>query len=387
LSHSISQLSHLDVLRHAHQRLAQHLKLTAQGYRCSTTQLLHLLLGLAASRDTLESVCSQLRNCPSAAAFRRSLNDHLQAKDLPALQTSLNLTLSAAVLASLRHCELEVAIDYHDQAYYGKSSQDDGLWVRAPAKAGTTRVYRVATAYVLLAGRRFTLAIKFVTAKDSHTDVLSFLLKRVKALKIKASCLYLDRGFATVEVVKLLRRRRQKAILACPLRGRRGGLKALCVGTKSYCTSYKFGGKKATVRVRVGLYRERVKKAKKGKAKVVWLAYLLVGIKVSARQARKRYRRRFGIESSYRCARQVRGWTTSANAVYRFLLLGLSFVLENIWLELRWEWARKAGRGRPRVKESHFRLRRLAEFILSALAALYGKVCHINRLSEGRASP
>jgi putative transposase len=387
LSHSISLLSHLDVLRHAHHRLAQHLKLTAEGYRCSTTQLLHLLLGLAASRDTLESVCSQLRNCPSAAAFRRYLNDHLQAKDLPALQTSLNLTLAAAVPASLRHSELEVAIDYHDHPYYGNSEQETGLWVRAKAKAGTTRVYRLATAYVILAGRRFTLALQFVTAKQTHPEVLDFLLKRVKALKIKASCLYLDRGFATVEVVKFLRRRRQKAILACPLRGRRGGLKALCVGAKSYGTSYDFGSKKAMVRVRVALYRERVKKPKKGKPKVVWLAYLLVGIKVSARQAKKRYRRRFGIESSYRCARQVRGWTTSQNASYRFLLLGLSFVLENIWLELRWQWARKPGRGRAKVKESHFRLRRLAEFILSALETLYGKVCHINRLSESRASP
>ena len=226
MSHSTSQLSHLDVLRHAEQRLAQHLKLKAGGYRCSTTQLLHLLLGLAASRDTLESVCSHLQDCPSPAAFRRYINEHLQAAELPALETDLNGTLAAAVPTCLPQGEVDLAIDYHDQAYYGKTEQRDGLWVRAAAKAGTTRVYRVATAYVLLGDRRFTLAVKFVTAKASHCEVLDFLLKRVKRLRIKVSCLYLDRGFATVEVVKLLRRRRLKAILASPLRGKRGGLKA-----------------------------------------------------------------------------------------------------------------------------------------------------------------
>ena len=387
MSHSVSELSHLDVLRHAKQRLAQHLKLKAEGYRCSTDQLLHLLLGVAASRDTLESLTATLQQVPTAAAFRYHLNDLLQATSLSCWQDSLNACLAAAVPACVRHGEPEIAIDYHDQPYYGKSEQDTGLWVRAPAKQGTTRVYRVATAYVLLGDRRFTLAIQFVTAKESHKEVLCFLLKRLKRLKIKASCLYLDRGFATVEVVKLLRRQRLKAILACPIRGAKSGLKALCVGRASYGTSYRFGGRQESVKVSVALYREVVKEPKKGRAKEQWLAYLLIGVQVSARQAKKRYRRRFGIESSYRCARKVRGWTTSQQAGYRFLLIGLSFVLMNVWLELRWEWARKPGRGRRRIQPSHFRLRRVAEFILSALDTLYIKVCHINRLSEGRASP
>lgn len=387
MSHSTSELSHVDVLRHAKQRLAPHLKFKAAGYRCSTDQLLHILLGVAAARDTCESVCTNLLHAPSPAAFRHYVNKQLPAENLLPLQADLNACLAAAVPACVGQGEPELAVDYHDQAYYGKSEQEAGLWVRAAAKAGTTRVYRVATAYVLLGGRRFTLAIKFVTAADSHSDVLGFLLKRVKALNIKVSCLYLDRGFATVGVVQLLRRRRLKAIIACPLRGQTGGLKALCVGRASYCTRYDFGGKQGKVRVAVALYRATVKKAKKGQPKAQWLAYLLIGVTRSARQAKKRYRRRFGIESSYRCARQVRGWTTSQKAVYRFLLIGLSFVLENIWLELRWEWARQPGRGRRRVKESHLRLRRVAGFILSALEAMYGKVCHINRLSEGRSSP
>jgi hypothetical protein len=32
----------------------------------------------------------------------------------------------------------------------------------------------------------------------------------------------------------------------------------------------------------------------------------------------------------------VRGWTTSPNPAYRFVLLALSFVLLIIWMHLRW---------------------------------------------------
>ena len=54
-----------------------------------------------------------------------------------------------------RHAQ-EVAIDYHDRPYYGKGTQAEGLWVRGHAKDGTTRFYRVATAYVVLNGLRLT---------------------------------------------------------------------------------------------------------------------------------------------------------------------------------------------------------------------------------------
>ncbi|MCA9045505.1 MAG: hypothetical protein KDA69_14360, partial [Planctomycetaceae bacterium] len=48
------------------------------------------------------------------------------------------------------------------------------------------------------------------------------------------------------------------------------------------------------------------------------------------------YKRRFSIESSYREAKQIRGWTTSHNGQWRRLLQVLSFMLRNLWLWLSW---------------------------------------------------
>jgi hypothetical protein len=58
---------------------------------------------------------------------------------------------------------------------------------------------------------------------------------------------------------------------------------------------------------------------------------------------RRRYRERFGIETSYRQKNQARGWTTSASAEYRLLLEGLALVLRQVWVYLTQQIARAQG--------------------------------------------
>lgn len=390
MKHHTPQLSDDDVLQQAKQQLMPHLQLKADGYVCTSEQLFDLLLGVAASRDTLESLCSHLPTAAGAATVRGYLNQQLRADDLPQLERAINQALAQTLPPSLCQSPQEVAVDYHDQPYYGKTAQETGLWVRAAAKAGTTRVYRVATAYVIRRGLRVTLAIKFVAPKQSHKLVLQFLLKRVKALQIKASLLYLDRGFAAVEVIKYLQRARQAAIIACPIRGKSGGVKALCRGRQSYLTQHRFGRRhphQAKVRVAICRSYTTAKRSHRRKKQGQWLVYILIRLEMSPKRVRQKYRRRFGIESSYRCSRKVRGWTTAKNAAYRFLLMGLSFFLLNVWIGLRWEWASKPQRGRRDLREGHFRLRRFARFIRQALETLYGRVSHIELLTQANASP
>ncbi len=379
------KLTERDVLEQARERLQPHLRFEADGYACNREQLIHLLLGVAATKNTLEAVCAELETSPCAATARSYLNEQLKGEELPKLERAVNEALAQALPPHLCLRAHEVAVDYHDQAYYGKTTQETGCWVRAEAKHGTTRVYRVATAYLILKGLRFTLALKFVTAEDDHGSVLKFLLRRLKALKIKAHTLYLDKGFASVRVIKFLHRVKQRAIIACPVRGKTGGVRALCVGRRSYVTEHTFsspthGRAKTTVAVcRAFTTATRTGRRKK---EAQWLVYILIACQMRPGQVRKKYRLRFGIETSYRCARRVRGWTTANNAAYRFLLIALSFFLLNVWIELRWLWARRPRRGRRYLAEAHFRLRRFAQFIVSALGTLYGSVGHIESLSQ-----
>lgn len=81
-------------------------------------------------------------------------------------------------------------------------------------------------------------------------------------------------------------------------------------------------------------------------------------------------RRSFGIESSYRCVRKARAWTTSRNPTLRFLLITPDFLLVNLWKELGWRFCQVI-RHRRRLDADRFKLQRLANFPNRAIEAIY----------------
>jgi IS4 transposase len=68
----------------------------------------------------------------------------------------------------------------------------------------------------------------------------------------------------------------------------------------------------------------------------------------------------------------VRGWTTSPNPAYRFVLIALAFVLLNVWIHLRWLFTQVPRRGHRWLDSQRFQLVRFAKFIMRALEQLYG---------------
>ncbi len=362
--------------------VGQFLPLEADGYACTTEQLLDVLLAVSAQKDTIEQVCSDLKIKVGAETIRGYFNSQLKVENLFELQKAINSALQTSLNADLKQQKLEVAIDFHDQSYYGKTTQAEGFWVGAEAKNGTTKVYRVATLYVIKNGNRLTLGIKFVVPDETIKETVEYLLKQLKQLEIEAKCLYLDRGFGSIEIARYLKEIKQTAIVACPIRGKTGGLKALCVGRKSYRTKHVFKSEKhGSEECEMVLFKAFSSSTKKGKKvrRAKWLAYILVGCdeKLSAKKVKERYRKRFGIEASYRCAKKVRGWTTSANAAYRFVLIGMSFLLTNIWQKLQEKWTRKVQVGRKSWNFEKFRLKRFVNFLRKAIENLYGLVSEI----------
>jgi putative transposase len=370
------KLTDQEVLEYARDSLQEHLPLQAEGYRCTTTDLLDVLLGVAASRDTIESVCADWIDTASAETMRGYLNEQLTVEGLPELERRLNAALGAEIPPRVWRQERDVAIDLHDRPYYGKIPQEEGLWARGKAKDGTTRFYRVSTAYVMLNGLRVTLAICFFLPGDTVVTVLDALLRRVRILGINVNRLFLDKGFAGIAVIEHLTQCGQSTLIACPIRGQTGGTRALCRGNKSYRTTHTFKNATKTFTAELAVCRAFTTANRTGRMKprATWLIFILIHLDWSPGQARKSYRRRFGIETSYRCAGRVRGWTTSPNPAYRFLLIGLSFFLLNVWLHLRWLFTQAPQQGRRRLAVKRFQLGRFAKFILRALEQNHGCV-------------
>ena len=375
--HHTPELSAPEVLQHTQELLEEKLPLKADGYKCTTDDLFKVLVGVAATRGTLDAVCVELGGTPDPPTVRGYFNEQLRVEDLPKLEAQLNAALAAEVPRPVRRQSQAGAIDFHDRPYYGRGEQAQELWVRGQAKDGTTRFYRVATAYLILNGLRVTLAIHFVLPDDDTVHVVDRLLHRVHAQGIRISCLLLDKGFESIAMMAYLTRRGQAALIACPIRGTTGGTRALCQGRKSYATAYTFQdkhGQAVTAPVLVCRVFPTARRTGRLHRQAEWVLFIELGLTLSPRYARHLYGHRFGIETSYRCAGQVRGWTTAKHPAYRFGLLALAFVLLTVWLHLRWLFTQVPRRGGRWLATHRFPLHRFVTFLRHALEARYGSV-------------
>jgi len=369
------------VLGQAKKTLERHLPLEADGYRVTSDTLYDILIGIAANRGTTESVCAELAGAPDPETIRHYFREQFTVDQLPELQSSINAGLAANWPKKLRRSgPLEVAFDFHDRPYYGKQAQAEALWVRGEAKDGTTRFYRVATAYAILHGQRVTLAIRFVLPGDQTVEAVRELRQTLLRRGLRIDVLYLDKGFSGVPVLKYLRRCQQPALIACPIRGKKGGSRALCRGRASYCTEYTFNeGQENEFTARMAVCRvfTTSRRTKRGKRRAEWLLFILIALDWTPERCRQRYRKRFGVETSYRLGNKLLGWTTSPNPAYRFVLIGLGFLLLNLWVHLCWLYTQVARQGRRALATFLFRQVRFLNFLKHALERIYGTVNRI----------
>jgi hypothetical protein len=376
-------LTDTEVLQAAQSGLEDHVALNAAGYACTSDDLYKVLLGASVEQTTIEAACAELVDTPGGNTVRNYLNEQLRGEELSELEEHLNQALAANLPERLKRKPRVVALDMHDRPYYGKQPQDEGLWVRGQSKAGTTRFYRLATAYVVLKGLRFTLAVHFVLPEDTTVEVVETLGARVLALAIPCQYWLLDRGFAGIDVQNYLAAHGIPAIIACPIRGKTGGTRALCRGRKSYRTQRTFVSKgdhkQRTAELAVCRPFTTAKRTKRLKRRATWQVFILIHLEMIPQQVCQVYR--FGIETSYRCINQVRGWTTFPNPVLRFLLMALPVYLVNVWVWLRWQFCQIPRRGRCRLDTSAFPLLRFAHFMRHALEEHYGIVRQITALA------
>jgi putative transposase len=375
------KLTDHDVRNRAVARLREHLPLSVSGYDCTTDMVLDVLIKAAVTRKTVEAVCNDLQNVSDSNTIRAYLNEQIKADDLADLERRVNIALVEGIPARVWSRAREVAFDLHDEPFYGHSPELLAYACRGEARDGTTRFYRVATAYVIVKHLRVILAVLFVRPEDELPEILASLIRRVRILGIPITRLMLDKGFCSIPVFWHIEASGWPAILACPIRGKAGGTKALCQGRASYRTQHTFRSARYgefTAEVVVVRTLTTHQRSKRGQRHLQWLIYVVFRCDdLSPRQVRRLYRRRFGIETSYRCMGQVRAWTTSRNPALRFLLIALGFILVNLWLELRWYFAQIPRRGGRTIDEGRFELQRMANFLSRAIEALYGVISFI----------
>lgn len=344
-----------------------------EGYKITTGMALNVMMKAAVERRSIDAVCSDLEEVVDGNTLREAVNRSLKIEDLRQHEAEFNAALAECIPAQMPRAGLEMAIDFHNEPFYGKTERMRDYTCRGEAHDGTTYFWRIASVYVIWRSVRITLALTYVLPKESTLSVVKRLLERRTVLGFRASVLYLDKGFCTTEVIQYLQESHESSVLACTVRGKADGdgTRTLCKGRKAYRTTHTFSdGTIADVAVVPTLKPD--KKTKKHRR--TWLVYVIIHLDWSAKKTQQRYRHRFGIESSYRQLGELRAHTNSRNVALRFFFLALALLLVNIWTYLRCRCTRLIGFGPFRLDVKVFRLPRFVAFLRRAIERAFGTI-------------
>jgi Transposase DDE domain len=369
-------LTSQDVHKFAEERLQKHVPFKCTGQKCTAPVLWNVLLWAAARLCSIAAVCRRWQGGLSDQA----VYDALEAQ-LPKRARGLEKNLNAALVHDLPRGVLKrarpVAIDYHEIPYHGEPLKHANELCRGKPKSGTTKFHAYATACIVAKGHRFTVAYTWVKRSEKQAVVIARLLERVRTLGLRIKYLLLDRAFFNVATMKYLQAERVPFVMPVVMRGRkpkRGraakGLRAFRqkgVGwyqhtMKSKSTEVSFS---VCVSYKTYLHHRTNKRCKK---KLIYAAW---GVGGAPRDLQERYRKRFGIETSYRQRREARIRTCTRDPKLRLFYVGISLLLRNVWVLLH---ARMFANGsdihpEPCLEKLRFAdmLEWLADFIKSVL--------------------
>ena len=307
------------------------------GWRCTANVVLAIVLRAAARSISPSAACHDLADGPSDQAVMTALEDGLP-KTLPVLERRLNDALVAYMPRCILRRAREVAIDWHLDPYYGQPYRSRNEIYYGQPKQGTSKFHAYASACIVEYGHRYTLALTWVRRHESNVTVLRRLLARIREIGLKIRCLLLDRAFFNVPVIAFLQQERLPFLMPVKFSGRRSKKRRKATGLRWirrqpagwYSHTMKSGKQQATFSVCVGYRRYRNRKdGKKRNQKLLFAAWKIGG---EPTDIRERYRKRFGIETSYRQRRQGRIYTCTRNPHLRLFFVALAFILRNVWV-------------------------------------------------------
>lgn len=360
-----------------------YLSLDLQNTRIRAEDIIAVLGYASVHRISMEAASQELKEAPSGNRLREVLAQALP--DRATLQRGLNTMLRAQTPRFVKKGKraYSIAIDLTLIPYHGECYEDEKEIVRSQPKSGTTHFHGYASVSIVHDNQRFVVALRFVEKGESMEKIVAWLLNRLKSMGISIKRAYFDKGFCSVPVLKTLKRRKIRFILPIPVRGKSGGVRKLFEASASHKTTYTFNSPKHG---ELEVAAVAVKKYSKGRYQrkgARWFAYAVAGLSqsVEPHQVFEMYRQRFGIETSYRQMNQVRARTTSRNPTIRLLLVGLAFILFNLYIANRQHCTICLKNPAKPFSKFWLTLRRLARMLAHAVENLFDLADVVSRRS------
>jgi hypothetical protein len=316
------------------------------GPTCTARVLISVLFFAAACQKTINYACKRLSRAPTSQAARIALLATLP--ESQRLELRFNEAFASQVPKTARKRSRPIAIDLTLIPYYGEPKTDKRELRGGEAKRGTTQFHAYATAYMVSHGERFTLAMSYVLRDEPLEDVVRRLVERVRKIGVRIRYLLLDREFFRRSVACYLTSAHCAFLMPVMRRGRRPKDPAKSKGVWKFFAWKKSGwstylmepdrrslrsgdAAKANVTICVACVNHAGRKGRHGRRALVYACWGL-RLSCSTDWVRQTYRKRFGIETSYRQMNQGRARTCSRDPVFRLLLVGIALLLRNVWV-------------------------------------------------------
>ena len=346
------------------------------GPRCTAVVVWSIVLRAAASCLSIYAACRDLANAPCDQAIRDALHDGLP-KTLPVLECRVNDALLFGMPRRMLRRAWDVAIDWHLVPYYGRPARSRNELCYNKPRQGTNKFHAYATACIVVAGHRYTVALTWVRRHESTVTVLRRLLLKIGEIGLKIRRVLLDRAFFGVPVIEFLQQEKLPFLMPVVIRGRKPKRGRRATGLRRirrqaagwYPHTMKNGARRIDVQICVG-YRSyyHAKKRRRRNQKLLFAAWGVFG---SPTDIRDWYRRRFAIETSFRQLRQARIYTCTRCPHLRLLFVAIALILRNVWVWIHQTYLAEGLIGHNlTVHLERLRFKRMLGWIASEVVAL-----------------
>jgi putative transposase len=358
-----------EVHGYANHWLSAALKLEYEGTKCTGGTLMQVLLIAAARVVSVFAACRDLADAPCNQTISNALRASLP--EMQELERRLNRALATKLPKALSRKARIIAIDLTLIPYHGGPLVDEKEIYRSSPKSGTTHFHAYASAVVVHKGHRYTLALTHVERGETMKQVVQRLVAVIRKRSVKIKFLLLDKGFFGVEVISYLKRAGLGFIIPAVPRGRKPqgrkpatGLRALLKkphGYYAHTMNSPHGGKRRSTAVTICVASKSFRHKKTNQRRQKKLLYAVWKVRLSPQEIRETYRKRFGIETSYRQMNEARIRTCTKDPRQRLLFVGIALVLRNVWVWLHFQLAKGKWDAEPQL---FLHLLRFSEMLL-----------------------
>ena len=341
--------------------LTKHIRFHTQG-SITPKQLISTIVAMSVERLSIHSI----NTISDDVSSQTNIKHHLDKINLEELVEKNVILLTSKILNCIpKDRPYQLSTDINEEPYYDKITEINKQFViGGQVKKSTKQFYKYTSVYLSYKNIKVTLVVLPMKKDVKLIEYVKTLLSIVEKLGIRYDVLLLDKGYYSVPVCNYCKENYIPLIM--PVRKKSKKIK-YWLG-KKVSGKYRYtmrSPKYNSARVDVIVYVQNAM-GRRGKQERISYGYVCHYIDWKPRKVFHIYRKRFGIESSYRMENRTKARTSSKDPKIRYLYIVIAMMVKNFWVLFKWKYFCPIRRGPKKIVTSMFRFEEFLNLLWQA---------------------